>query len=61
MTKAKDPVFFLGVLPQRNEVLEALVEAEKLLESVAFVRVEGDTKKPLRKLRSPIRKVKSGK
>lgn len=61
MSKQEEPVLFIGVLPKRNVVLEALRESEKLLDSVAFVCEEGDTKKPLRLLRLAIKQVNSGK
>lgn len=52
------PVLFLGVFPKRNKVLDALQAAEKLLDSVAFVQKEGDTRKPLKLLRAAIKEVK---
>ena len=39
-----------------DAMLAALREAERLLDSVAFVSTEGDTTKPLRKIRAAIAK-----
>jgi cysteine sulfinate desulfinase/cysteine desulfurase-like protein len=61
MSKSERPVLYLGLLPKRNVVLEALLESEKLLDSVAYVNNEGDTVKPLRLIRRAIKQVNSGK
>jgi len=61
MSKQEDPALFFGVLPKKDVVLEALLESEKLLDSVAFVNQEGDTVKPLRLIRRAIIKVNTGK
>lgn len=63
MPKSKAPLMLLGVLPKRKRdvVLEALKAAEKLLDSVAYVNKEGDTVKPLRLIRSAIKKQSSAK
>lgn len=42
-----------------DAMLAALKEAERLLDSVAFVSTEGDTAKPLRKIRAAIAKATS--
>lgn len=58
MPKAEKPVLYLGVLPAKPDpVLVALQAAEMLLDSVAFVKVEGDTIKPLKQIRAAIKKV----
>lgn len=60
--KNQKPVLFLGVLPKKTDVvLDALQEAEKLLDSVACVAVDGDTVKPLKLIRRAIKKVSSSK
>lgn len=59
MPKSKAPVMYLGVLPKRQKpdvVLEALLAAEKLIDSVAYINKEGDTEKPLRLIRTAIKK-----
>lgn len=40
--------------PKINKAAEAMRAAEKLLDSVAFVAKEGDTKRPLRLIRSAL-------
>jgi hypothetical protein len=45
------PVLFLGVLPKKSHVLKALIAAEKLLDSVAYVNKEGDTAEVLQLIR----------
>ncbi len=60
MSKSEKPVLFLGVLP-KNIVLDALQAADKLLDSVAFVVVDGDTIEPLRMIRKAIKQVTTGK
>lgn len=57
------PLLLLGALPkkQKDVVLDALTEAQRLLDSVVFVSSPGDTDKPLRLLRAAIKKVTSGK
>lgn len=42
------PVLFLGILPKKSNVLKALLAAEALLDSVAYVNAEGDTEEVLR-------------
>lgn len=62
MSESKKPVLFLGFLPKKsNAVLDALLAAETLLDSVAFVKTEGDTVKPLRLIRKAIKQVNSSK
>ncbi len=61
MFKPVKPVLFLGLLPKNNIVLDALQEAERLLDSVAFVAVKGDTVKPLQMIRKAIKQVTTGK
>jgi hypothetical protein len=41
-------------VPKVNKAAKALREAEKLLDSVAFVAKEGDTKRPLRLIRAAL-------
>lgn len=57
MTKPEKPVLFLGILKKRSVILDALQEAEKLLNSVAYVTKDGDTKEPLRLLRLAIKEI----
>lgn len=57
MRKPKAPVLYLGILPKpkRDLVLEALLIAEKLIDSVAYINKEGDTEKPLQLIRKAIK------
>lgn len=61
MSKQEKPTVFFGVLPKNNVILEALLESEKLLGSVTYVKQQGDTDKPLRLIRMAIIKVNAGK
>jgi hypothetical protein len=58
MSKSKAPVLFLGIIPKRRKpdvVLQALLVAEKLIDSVAYINKEGDTVGPLRQIRAAIK------
>lgn len=65
MTRTKAPVLYLGVLPKptkkKSVVLTALLAAEALIDSVAYVNKEGDTVKPLKLIRAAIKEVSPGK
>lgn len=62
MSKSKEPLLLIGVLPKKKSVVaKALLASEKLLDSVAYVTAPGDTAAVLTLLRKAIREVNASK